>query len=211
MPTFELPLFPLGMVLYPGVAVPLHLFEPRYRQLLSDVRAGDQRFGLICAMPGVAERALPSGRAGCVAEVTDVEMMDDGRANIVAIGRDRFVLQRFVEHDAPYHVAEVRVVEDGPVASPVAMAVISDEVSANFRRVVRAVLTLNDDEADVPPLPDDGIQLAYAVAAMIDMELGDRQALLEERSPVARLQRVDTLLRTALPDLELKAAMHKAR
>ncbi len=199
------------MVLYPGVALPLHLFEPRYRQMLTDVQAGDQRFGIICAMPGVKERALPAGRVGCIAEVTDAEVMEDGRSNVVVVGRERFALDRFVDDPAPYHVADVTIITDDADASPVALAVSSDEVVANFKRVVRAVLTLNDDTSDVPPLPDDTAHLAYAVAAMIDVELGERQALLEERSPLARLQRIDAVLRTALPDLELKAAMHQAR
>ncbi len=199
------------MVLYPGLAVPLHLFEPRYRQLLSDVQAGDRRFGIICAMPGVDERALPAGRVGCIAEVTDADTMEDGRSNIVVIGRERFALEEFIEDPAPYHVAQVHMVDDEPGASPVAMAVVSDEVIANFRKVVRAVFTLNDDESPVPDLPEDGAHLAYAVAAMIEIDITERQAILEERSAVARLQRIDALLRTALPDLELKAAMHRAR
>ncbi len=211
MTTRPLPLFPLGMVLYPGVAMPLHLFEPRYRQLLIDVQEGDRRFGIICAMPGVDERALPAGRMGCVAEITEAETLEDGRSNILVIGRERFALESFVDVPAPYHVANVSVVEDEPVGSPVAMAVASDEVIANFRKVVRAVLTLNDDDSAPPDLPEDGSQIAYSVAAMIDVDLAERQAILQERSAIARLQRIDTLLRTALPDLELKAAMHKAR
>lgn len=199
------------MVLYPGLAMPLHLFEPRYRQLLTDVQAGDNRFGIICSMPGVEERALPAGRVGCIAEVTDAETTEDGRSNIVVIGRERFALERFVDDPAPYHVAQVRTVDDEPGASPVAMAVAGDEVIANFRKVVRAVFTLNDDDSPLPDLPEDGTHLAYAVAAMIEIDIAERQAILEERSAVERLQRIDVLLRTALPDLELKAAMHRAR
>ena len=108
------PLFPLGMVLYPGTSAPLHLFEPRYRQMLRDVQAGDRRFGIVCAMPGVDERALPPGRVGCVAEVTEAETLEDGRSNIFVTGRERFVLDRFVDDEAPYHVAEVTFIEDEP-------------------------------------------------------------------------------------------------
>ncbi|MFN9957302.1 MAG: LON peptidase substrate-binding domain-containing protein, partial [bacterium] len=96
MPLSHLPIFPLGVVLYPGTALPLHLFEPRYRQMLADVRAGDSRFGILTSLSGVPERDLPRGRMGCVAEVTDVEMMPDGRANIVVQGRERFALEAFV-------------------------------------------------------------------------------------------------------------------
>ncbi|HMS03226.1 MAG TPA: LON peptidase substrate-binding domain-containing protein [Gemmatimonadaceae bacterium] len=205
-----LPIFPLGLVLQPGTAVPLHLFEPRYRQMLTDVRASDQRFGIICAIPGVAERDLPVGRVGCVAEVTEVEMLPDGRSNIMVVGRERFTLTRFVDHDAPYHVAEVASVPDDDGDPRVAVAVAADEVVEHFRRVVRAVHALNDDDAPPPALPDDPSLIAWAIAGMVDFDLNQRQALLESRSPLARLTLIDGVLRRVLPDLELKAAMHTA-
>jgi Lon protease-like protein len=199
------------MVLYPGTSAPLHLFEPRYRQLLADVQRGDRQFGIVCAMPGVAERALPTGRVGCLVTVRDVEMMPDGRANIVVHGESRFALERFVEDTAPYHVGEVSPIEDEGADAPVAVAVVADDVAANFRRVVRAVHTLNDDSAAPPELPEDPAQLAFAIAGMVDFDLAQRQALLESRSPMDRLTLVNGVLRTVLPDLELKAAMHQAR
>lgn len=204
-----LPIFPLGVVLFPGTVLPLHLFEPRYRQLLSDVRAGNSRFGILPAMPGVGERELPPGRNGCVAEVTDVEMLPDGRANIVITGRERFALEAFVEHEAPYHVADVSFVSDEAGSSPVALTVAADDVASNFRRVVKAVQTLNDNSGPLPALPDDPAQLAWSIAAMIDLELEPRYRLLAERSPAARLAMVDGVLRKVLPDLELRAAMHR--
>jgi len=207
MPDLLLPVFPLGVVLFPGTLLPLHLFEPRYRKLLADVRAGDGRFGIIPAVPGVAERDLPVGRMGCVAEVTDVEVMPDGRANIVVTGRERFALTAFIEHDAPYHVATGTFVHDETGASPVALAVAADEVLANFTRVVRAVRTLNDDTDPLPELPDDAAQVAWSVGAMIDLDFDSRYRLLAERSPAARLMQIDHVLRKAIPDLELQAAL----
>lgn len=207
MPDLLLPVFPLGVVLFPGTLLPLHLFEPRYRQLLADVRAGDGRFGIIPVIPGVAERDLPVGRMGCVAEVTDVEVMPDGRANIVVTGRERFALTAFIEHDAPYHVATGTFVHDETGASPVALAVAADEVIANFTRVVRAVRTLNDDTDPLPELPDDAAQVAWSVGAMIDLDFDSRYRLLAERSPAARLMQIDHVLRKAIPDLELQAAL----
>ncbi|WP_310571799.1 LON peptidase substrate-binding domain-containing protein [Gemmatimonas sp.] len=202
-----LPIFPLGVVLFPGTMLPLHLFEPRYRQMLADVRDGDGRFGIIAAMPGVAERDLPAGRMGCVAEVTDVDVMPDGRANIIVTGRERFALTAFIEHDAPYHVATGTVVLDHTGYAPVALAVAADEVLANFKRVVQAVRTLNDDTDPLPNLPDDAAQVAWSVGAMIDLDLESRYRLLAERSPAARLTQIDHVLRKAIPDLELQAAL----
>ncbi len=208
-PDATLPIFPIGMVLFPGTAVPLHLFEPRYRALIADVQKGDQRFGILCAQSGVDERDLPPGRVGCVAEVTECEILPDGRANILVMGRERFALRQFVEHDALYHVAEVDWVPDGPAESPVALAVISDDVASNFKRVVKAVQVLNDDDGPLPDLPDNPAQLPWAIGAMIDIDLEARYRLLADSSPSARLNQIDGVLRKALSDVELRAAMHQ--
>lgn len=205
----RIPLFPLNLVLFPGTAVPLHLFEPRYRQLLKDVREADSRFGIICTIPGVAERALPHGRVGCVAEVTEAELLPDGRSNIVVAGRERFALAKFVSDEAPYHVVRGKPVEDNADESRVALALAADEVASNFKRVVRAVNTLNDDSSPPPVLPENPAQLPWTIGAMIDLDLEARQRLLAERSPAARLASIDAVLRKALPDLEFQAAMHK--
>lgn len=209
MPLSSLPIFPLGVVLYPGTALPLHLFEPRYRQMLQDVRAGDSRFGILTAIPGVSERDLPRGRMGCVAEVTDVEMMPDGRANIVVRGRERFALETFVESDALYHVASVVEVPDVTGTNAVALAVASDDVVQHFKQVVKAVQAISGEKGAMPPLPDDPAQLAWTIASMVDFDLDTRYKLLAERDPGARLATVDAVLRKAIPELELQAALRK--
>ncbi|AMW03952.1 LON peptidase substrate-binding domain-containing protein [Gemmatimonas phototrophica] len=203
----RLPIFPLNVVLYPGTTMPLHLFEPRYRQLLKDIREGDSRFGILTSISGVPERDLPLGRMGCVAEVTEVEMMPDGRANIVIVGRERFALDEFVPDDAPYHVAEVSFVADTPGANAVVLAVTSDDVAQNFKRVVKAVHAINGESGPLPTLPDDPSQLAWTIASMIDIDSDLRYQLLAERQPAVRLASVDAVLRKVLPDLELRAAM----
>lgn len=209
MADLQLPVFPLGVVLFPGTTLPLHLFEPRYRQLLADARASDSRFVLLTGVSGTPERALPPGRLGCVAHITDVEMLADGRANILVAGRERVALTQFIEHDAPYHVAEFSLLHDEQHNSPVALAVASDDVAVNFKRVVKAVHTLNDNDGPLPSLPDDPAQLAWSIAAMIDLELEPRYRLLGECDPAKRLAQIDAVLRKVLPDLELRAAMHR--
>ncbi|MES2522895.1 MAG: LON peptidase substrate-binding domain-containing protein [Gemmatimonadota bacterium] len=210
MPPLRIPIFPLGLVLFPGVAVPLHLFEPRYRQLLADIKDTTRRFGIIAAMPGVRERDLPLGRAGCVAEVSDIELMPDGRANILVTGRERFTLDAFVEDPAEYNVADVLPFSDQDTVPRVALAVAADEVVSRFQQVITAVRKLNGEErGPYPELPDDPGLVSFAIAGMIDLDLTQRQALLTERSAATRLSQVDTVLRKALPDLELRAAMQR--
>jgi ATP-dependent Lon protease len=83
----ELPIFPLGVVLFPGMPLPLHIFEPRYQQMLSDLGAGNGLFGLSYFDPDDSEREVPPvGHVGCVAEVTDTQSMPDGRSNILTLG-----------------------------------------------------------------------------------------------------------------------------
>lgn len=205
-----LPLFPLGVVLYPGTAMPLHIFEPRYRQMLADVRAGDSRFALITTAEGIAERDLPPGRVGCVAEVTDVEMLHDGRANIIIRGRERIALTEFLDTDAPYHVGDVEPLPDIPDPNAVALTVQAGELSSRFRRVVSAVQRLNHQPVEAPALPDGATLLPWAIAAMIDLELPQRYELLAERHPAKRLATVDAIVRRVLPDLELRAAIESA-
>jgi len=206
MSPLRLPIFPLGLVLFPGAQLPLHIFEPRYRQLLADIGAGG-RFGMVCAIPAMDERDLPQGRAGCVAEVTEIEMLPDGRANILVVGRERFTLEHFVDDAAPYHVAEVLPFGDATADSRVALVVAAEEVAARFRRVVAAVRTLGGEDEAPPPLPDDPARLPFAIGAMIDLDLAQRQELLAERSPAQRLAQIDGVLRKVLPELELRAAM----
>ncbi len=205
----RLPLFPLGLVLFPGAVVPLHLFEPRYRQLLKDVQADDYRFGIICSIPQLPARRLPAGRVGCVAEVTEVEMLPDGRSNIVVVGRERFALDRFLDDPAPYHVVRATPVEDDADGSPVALVLAADELASNFRRAVRAVHAISHNDTPPPDLPDDPGQLSWTIGAMIDLDLEARQRLLSGRSPMARLATLDAILRRALPDLEFQAAMQR--
>ena len=83
----ELPIFPLSVVLFPSVPLPLHIFEPRYRQMLGDIRAGNNFFGLSYFDPSTTEKEIPpAGHIGCVAEVTESQPLPDGRSNILTIG-----------------------------------------------------------------------------------------------------------------------------
>src|SRR2546430_16200345 len=103
----ELPIFPLPIVLFPGTPQPLHVFEPRYRQLLADCLAADRRFGIayVPAEPEPGSEPLPRpGDVGCVALIQNTQALPDGRANILTVGGRRFVLIDWVGPDRPYRV-----------------------------------------------------------------------------------------------------------
>jgi Lon protease-like protein len=207
VPTHSLPLFPLPLVLFPGTTLPLHIFEPRYRELLADCRGGDGRFGIVLTAGG-EERELPPGLVGCVAELRDVQMLADGRANVLVRGTRRFALERFVEAEHSYHVAQVRDYDDEPGDASADLEDAAAQVRATFTRVARAARAIADDDAPLPELPDDPALLAFHVASLVDFDRDERQALLASRSPLARLRAVDALLSRAVGGVEDRAAAH---
>ena len=104
----ELPLFPLQTVLYPGLPIPLHVFEDRYRRMFKRILDGDRRFGVVAIVKGRdVDVGVTYHPVGCVAEVADVHRHADGRLDVVARGRSRFTIDGVVQA-APFIVAEVR-------------------------------------------------------------------------------------------------------
>jgi Lon protease-like protein len=89
----ELPIFPLPVVLFPGMPMPLHIFEERYRKMLSDIRANDNLFGLSFLDASSGKETPPAGHIGCVAEVTETQALPDGRSNILAVGVIRYQVE----------------------------------------------------------------------------------------------------------------------
>ena len=200
----RLPLFALPLVLFPGATLPLHIFEPRYRALLADCRAGDGRFGIVLSDAA----ALEPGAVGCVAELRDVQSLPDGRANIVVVGAERFALTRLVQTGTPYPTGEVRSWEDVPEPDPDAVRALDASVRTAFARVARAARTIADDGTPTPELPADPAALSFAIAAAVDFDVAIRQRLLISRSATERLRELDALLTRAVEPIEARAAVH---
>src|SRR4029079_8598874 len=103
----HLPVFPLPLVLLPNELLPLHIFEPRYRQMLKDVEQDKRLFGVSFFDPESSTAEKPSlGTIGCVAEVRDVQMLPDGRSNILAIGVIRYRLLDYIEAGEKYLIGD---------------------------------------------------------------------------------------------------------
>src|SRR5678815_179887 len=93
----ELPVFPLPVVLFPGVPLPLHIFEPRYRQMLKDIQVTNNLFGIAYFDSSSAETDLPAaGHIGCVAEVNEAQTLPDGRSNILTLGVIRYRIESYI-------------------------------------------------------------------------------------------------------------------
>lgn len=206
----ELPLFPLPLVLFPGVPLPLHIFEPRYRQMLSDVRAGNNLFGVSYADDAAVERGgqPPVGHVGCVAEIVEVQKLPEGRSNIMTLGLVRYRLEAYVETGEPYLVGRVGFFEDEDEDADL-LERRATEVTDLFVRIAQAVRVINDERASLPELPEtEPERLSFLVAAAMEMATENKQELLELRSGSERLVRLRNLLSQAVGSYEERARMH---
>ncbi len=206
----ELPIFPLALVLFPGVPLPLHIFEPRYRQMLNDVRAGNSLFGVSYYDASTAAQDRPApGHVGCVAEVTETQGMPDGRSNILTVGIIRYRLEEYLQHDDPYLLARVSYFED-EAEEATRLRENARDVAERFTRIARAVRAINDERANLPDISDTEPQrLSFLVAAAMEVDTEVKQDLLELRSTSERLDRLREMLGQAVSSYEERARVHQ--
>lgn len=206
----ELPIFPLALVLFPGVPLPLHIFEPRYRQMLNDVRAGNSLFGVSYFDASTSDRDAPTvGTVGCVAEVTETQGLPDGRSNILTVGIIRYRVEEYVDRDNPYLVARVSYFEDDE-EDPNVLSESARDVAEIFTRIARAVRTINDERASLPDISDTEPQrLSFLVAAAMEVDTQIKQDMLEMRSTGQRLSQLREVLKRAVSNYEERARIHE--
>jgi uncharacterized protein len=185
-----LPLFPLGAVLYPGMLLPLHIFEERYRQLVRDLlaRPEPRRFGVIAIRKG-RETGIDGVHSlyeiGCTATLRRVDELDDGRFDLVTVGTQRFRLLA-IDQTLPYLQGEIELLAEDAVdqaaAAPVVLA-----LQAAFRTYLDALTERGGATVRIEDLPSDAVLLSFVVAATMVIDLPERQGLLDESDTVRRL------------------------
>ncbi|HSK98453.1 MAG TPA: LON peptidase substrate-binding domain-containing protein [Euzebyales bacterium] len=188
--SYELPLFPLHVVLFPGRPLPLHVFEPRYRRLLSDCLAGDRRFGVVAIRYGRAEHGSADVYGvGTVAEIVRVERLDDGRANIVTRGSERFRIERLLRN-GPYLRARVTQLDEQSADPSLA------PFTATLRAHLQAYLcAMGASDRIAGRLPASPSQLAWLAACTAELHISEQQQLLEIDSLAERMRTTIRLLR----------------
>lgn len=194
--TERLPLFPLGAVLFPGLVLPLHVFEERYRRLVRDLLAGEEprRFGVVSIELGHEVGAGAARRLaaiGCTAELRGVQEHDDGRFDLVTTGGTRFRVEE-VDDAPPYPRADVTMLpdEEGPDARTAV-----PPVTRLFRRYRERLAARGARVAGLDDLPEDPLPLSYLVAATLVVDRPDKQRLLQATHAAARLRLEYDLLR----------------
>lgn len=197
--TETLPLFPLGTVLLPGASLPLHIFEPRYRQLTVDLVTGTvpgRSFGVVAVKPGHDAGDLSDvqlHQVGCTAVLREARRLPDGRFDILTCGERRFRLVDVDARSAPYLVGTIEFVPDHSHESEVAaLPQLAEEARAAHRYYCRTAWRREDwHEPEYDVEPD---TLAHLLASDCLLALEDRQVLLEETCPADRLRLVRRML-----------------
>ncbi len=205
----ELPIFPLPVVLFPGMPMPLHIFEERYRKMLTDIRAGHNLFGLSYFDASSSDREVPpAGHIGCVAEVAETQALPDGRSNILAVGVVRYEMESYVERGDLYLVGRARYFEDEDEDLP-RLTAQSHDVAAMFMRVANSIRAINDERGNLPDISDtDPQRLSFLVSAAMEIEVDQKQELLELKSTSERLNRLRHLLAKVVGNYEERARLH---
>ncbi len=195
--TETLPLFPLGTVLYPGLLLPLHIFEERYRQLVRDLLDAPEprRFGVIAIRKG-RETGIDGISAlyeiGCTATLRQVQEHDDGQFGLVTVGTQRFRLAE-LDHSRPYLRGEVDLLAE-ETGDESAAQLAAQSVRRAFRGYLDALVSRGAPRVGLPDLPDEPTALSYLVAATMIIDLRDRQALLASPDTASRLTTERALL-----------------
>ena len=196
-------MFPLGSVLFPGGVLPLHVFEPRYVEMISDVLDGDQQFGVV-----LIERGYEVGGGdvrfdvGTVARLARIGALDDDRLFAVAVGAGRFRVVQWLPDD-PYPRAEVVPLDEATGNGSL------DALVTENRKLLRKVLALASElgssVGDVDPeLPSDPVAASWELCSAAPVEQLDRQRLLETDDPAHRLTGLRELLDDSAATLQLR-------
>jgi uncharacterized protein len=195
--TRTLPLFPLGTVLYPGLLLPLHVFEERYRQLVHDLMAQPEPwcFGVIAIREGRetgADGVSALYEIGCTATVRQVIEQEDGRFYLITVGTQRFRLAE-LDQSEPYLRGEVDILPEDSGDRAAARRAVQD-VQSGFRAYLDALAERGATKVSTLDLPDEPVQLSYLVAASVIADLSDKQALLAQPDALHRLTTERALL-----------------
>ena len=191
---FWVPLFPLNVVLFPSMALPLHIFEPCYQEMVCACLEDNTPFGVVLARPeSLLGRPTPY-TVGTLARIVDYRRLPDGHYNLLTCGTHRFRIVR-QSHERSYLrglICPLRDVDE----SPDVLCALAREARDAFRTYLRVVLTLVGSETREIAVPREPAELSHAIAMCLTSDDAEKQKLLELTSASERLQAEIALLRS---------------
>lgn len=211
----ELALFPLQIVVFPSEEVPLHIFEPRYRQLVKDTAESGNPFGIVLTRRGRSGAARgpdpqdrePTHEIGCTVRMEATEAFPDGRYNIMCRGERRFrIVERLGER--PYWVAEVEFLDDPPDAYSQAAGEAYVDAAKLYREHLGLALALQNSWQRRFRLPSGAIELVNHIGSRLEAPPTVKQEVLKAETTVEQLNLLSRVLRTTNRQLLDRVELH---
>ena len=188
----QLPLFPLNLVLFPGMDLPLHIFEERYKSMIGDCLNQNLPFGVVLIKEGleVGTPAEPE-RIGTSTRILRSELLDEGRMNIMTKGERRFEIEEIIQRE-PHIVGRVRFLVE---LEGEGCAELVPQINEEYVALVRNLTALTGGYTSRVTVPEDPVELSYAIAGNLDLEVHLRQSLLVTETAATRLADLIPLLK----------------
>ncbi len=190
----RLPLFPLNTVLFPGMPLSLHIFEDRYKQMISKCLDDRQPFGVVLIENGQEAYGSASPyMIGCTAQINQVQPLAEGRLNIVAIGQERFQILS-IDYSQPYLIGQVELM---PLVTldAIALATAGNGLRPWVDRYVEALGRSDNLEIDTQHFPTEPLPLAYLAAYLLQIPMEQKQDLLSAPDALTLIQETHSLYR----------------
>lgn len=202
----EIPLFPLHTVLFPGMLLPLHIFEPRYKQMVRRCVTGQEPFGVVLIEEG--SEVGPGAKVfdiGTTAYITQLDQQDDGRINIATVGVDRFKIHSTTADKQAYLMGEVELYPFEQMDSPSAVSEAA-RLEPALRDYLQVIAKIGEIEILLDNIPSEPDQLAFLTAIVLQAPMPDKQGLLSIPSLPELLRQERALLAREIEILKLMTA-----
>ncbi len=198
----QLPLFPLNTVLFPGVPIFLHIFEPRYRKMINLCIDERTPFGVVLLEErGNSDEISVPSDIGCSAEIVQVERLENGSLNIVAVGQDRFrvISTNSVE---PYLQGEVEMIPMERSGNKQQLEQITDSLQELVPLYIETLSHIGEFEVQWDDLPDDPVEFAYLAAYILQIGTKKKQQFLNNHEALTTLRTIESTYRHEISILQ---------
>ena len=185
----NIPLFPLNVVLFPGMMLPLHIFEDRYKVMIKECLAAEQSFGVVLAKSKDAQAPNVVSlyksdlyEVGTTARITAVENLDDGRMNLITVGQERFIIKDVYPSTDDFLMGQVDPYPMKGEEDPRHVANLIQKLRPMVRQYINHLADASGEDLSNATLPSDPTALAFLAGTAIQGPLADKQKLLSARS-----------------------------
>ncbi len=195
---FIIPLFPLPeVVFFPGMNMPLHIFEEKYKTMILKCLEGNKQFGIVLAQDNLC------AEIGTIAEILDVEKLEEGKMNVLAEGRKRFKIINFLKEE-PYHIAEVQNYNDTGLEIDPSLKKSIRQIKRLSQKALRIFDKVSDQDLSKKlKLPEEPSELMFLITANLSCPVESKQSILETNSVKDRVEKVMSLLKEEIERLEV--------